>query len=121
VSAAATAWPRGGFGVVGLGIGGDPSTEFRRPDLCAEHGHPGVTYNPNMDDTWCLCGQRVRPGNHVDAITDRGLTIWWPDSYRPLLANPEPRPTTWVREPGAYCLVTDRPVPVQLDLFGAAA
>lgn len=35
-----------------------------RPDLCAEHGHPGVTYNPREDRTWCLCGEVVRDGNH---------------------------------------------------------
>ena len=35
-----------------------------RPDLCAEHGHPGVTYNPWMGKTWCLCGDVVRDGNH---------------------------------------------------------
>lgn len=29
---------------------------------CADMGHPGVTYNPNEDKTWCLCGIRVYPG-----------------------------------------------------------
>lgn len=26
------------------------------PDRCADAGHPGVTYNPWEDRTWCLCG-----------------------------------------------------------------
>ena len=39
-------------------------TSRTRPDLCAEHGHPGVTYHPQMDKTWCLCGEVVRDGNH---------------------------------------------------------
>jgi len=53
----------GGFGVVGAGIGGDPPPFYTRPDLCASQGHPGCTYNPWMDKTWCLCGQRVQDGN----------------------------------------------------------
>jgi hypothetical protein len=53
-----------GFGNVGLGIGGDPSPTRTRPDLCAERGHPGATYNPWRDKTWCLCGEVVRDGNH---------------------------------------------------------
>lgn len=36
-----------------------------RPDLCAEHGHPPVTYNPWFDQTWCLCGSVIRDGNVV--------------------------------------------------------
>ena len=58
------AGPRGGFGVVGLGDPGSPSPTRKRPDLCAEHGHPGVTYNPWQDRTWCLCGDVVRDGDH---------------------------------------------------------
>lgn len=49
-------------GVVGHGVA-SPSRTRKRPDLCAEHGHPGVTYHPQMDRTWCLCGQVVRDGN----------------------------------------------------------
>lgn len=56
--------PVGGFGIVGLGIGGDRSPNRKRPDLCAEHDHPGVTYHPWLDKTWCLCGEIVRAGNH---------------------------------------------------------
>ena len=59
------AGPRyGGFGVVGLGDPGTPHGRRTRPDLCADHGHPGATYNPWQDRTWCLCGEVVRDGNH---------------------------------------------------------
>lgn len=34
-----------------------------RPDLCAEQGHPGVTYNPWVDRTWCLCGEVTMVGD----------------------------------------------------------
>lgn len=37
-----------------------------RDDLCADMDHPGVTYNPWLDRTWCLCGARTYPG---DAVT----------------------------------------------------
>ena len=50
-------------GVVGHGVSAPPRTR-KRPDLCADHGHPGVTYHPQMHRTWCLCGQVVRDGNH---------------------------------------------------------
>ena len=36
----------------------------KRPDLCADHGHPGVTFHPREDKTWCLCGDVIRDGNH---------------------------------------------------------
>ena len=98
-----------------------PFTTFPRPDLCADHGHPPTCFNPWQDGTWCLCGARVRPGDHVPAVADTGLTQWWPDVYRLLLANPEPLPDGWAREPGTYCLVSDRPEPRRIDLFGAAA
>lgn len=55
--------PRGGFGVVGLGDPGSPSQKRKRPDLCAEHGHPGCTYNSWLHKTWCLCGEVVRDGD----------------------------------------------------------
>jgi len=111
----------GGFGSVGLGVPGPKPTSYRRPDLCADLDHPGITYHPWMDQTWCLCGRRVQPGNQVPVITDSGLTHWWPNELRPLLQNPEPRPAGWRRDVGAYCLVVDRPAAQQLDLFGDAA
>lgn len=33
-----------------------------RPDLCVGAGHPGVTYNPWLDETFCLCGGVRRSG-----------------------------------------------------------
>jgi len=58
------AGPRGGgFGVVGLGDPGSPSPTRKRPDLCAEHGHPGATYNTALDLTWCLCGAEITGGD----------------------------------------------------------
>lgn len=36
------------------------------PEKCADYGHPGVTYNPWQDRTWCLCGQVIRDGNQFD-------------------------------------------------------
>ncbi|HHX46039.1 MAG TPA: hypothetical protein GX718_01505 [Brevibacterium sp.] len=52
-----------GFGVVGLGDPGEPSRRRTRPDLCADHGHPGCTYNDRLDRTWCLCGEVVTEGD----------------------------------------------------------
>jgi hypothetical protein len=62
-----SALPVGGFGIVGLGIS-SPSLTRTRPDLCAEHGHPGATYNPQQDKTWCLCGEVVRDGDHHEHV-----------------------------------------------------
>lgn len=59
---AARSVPGGGFGNVGLGVS-SPSPKRKRPDLCAEHGHPGVTFNAAMGKTWCLCGEVIRDGN----------------------------------------------------------
>jgi hypothetical protein len=52
----------GGIGVVGHGVS-EPSRQRKRPDLCAENGHPGATYNPYDDRTWCLCGAVIYDGN----------------------------------------------------------
>lgn len=57
--------PIGGFGIVGLGVAGESAKTRPRPDLCAEHDHPGCTYNPWSNKTWCLCGEVVRDGNHA--------------------------------------------------------
>lgn len=38
-------------------------------ELCSEHGHPGVTYNPWRGRTWCLFGDVARDGDcasHAD-------------------------------------------------------
>lgn len=39
-----------------------PNYYRTRPDRCAEHNHPGVTFNPLMNRTWCLCGERRYEG-----------------------------------------------------------
>ncbi|HVX57389.1 MAG TPA: hypothetical protein VHA37_06680 [Candidatus Saccharimonadales bacterium] len=41
------------------------------PARCADLGHPGVTYNPGEDKTWCLCGQVTYPGK--PAMVDQHL------------------------------------------------
>ena len=43
-------------GVVGHGVA-SPSRTRKLPDLCSKHGHPGVTYHPQMDRTWCSPGE----------------------------------------------------------------
>lgn len=58
----------GGFGVVGLGDPGKPASYRTRPDLCEDMGHPGATYNPWHDRTWCLCGEVVVDGNHASHV-----------------------------------------------------
>ena len=35
---------------------------------CASLGHPGATYNPWLDRTWCLCGEVVRSGDHFEHV-----------------------------------------------------
>lgn len=74
---AARAFDGGGFGNVGLGVGGSPSRTRTRPELCEGMGHPGATYNAAMDMTWCLCGAEITFGNtavpHV-ACCDGPLT-----------------------------------------------
>ena len=46
------------IGVVRHGESAPPPPDARRttPERCADLGHPGVTYNPWRDRTWCLCG-----------------------------------------------------------------
>lgn len=51
------------IGTGAVGFGGDQSPTRKRPDLCADHAHPGVTYNPWLDRTWCLCGAVTYEGN----------------------------------------------------------
>ena len=53
-------------GVCGVGHPGDPLPGRTRPELCASVGHPYVTHNPWHDQSWCLCGAIVSPGQHVD-------------------------------------------------------
>lgn len=42
-----------------------PAPEAKRSDRCAFLGHPGVTFNPWVDRTWCRCGVMVYPGRTV--------------------------------------------------------
>lgn len=51
------------IGTGAVGFGGEPSRTRKRPDLCADHGHPGCTYNVWLDRTWCLCGEFTYPGD----------------------------------------------------------
>ena len=30
---------------------------------CEERGHPGTTFNPLMNQTWCACGEVVTAGD----------------------------------------------------------
>jgi hypothetical protein len=36
------------------------------PQRCESAGHPGWTFNPWHNRTWCLCGAVVRNGDQVD-------------------------------------------------------
>lgn len=53
------------LGVVGHGVS-TPSTWRYTPERCGDHGHPGHTYNPWQDRTWCLCGAQIVDGNTVN-------------------------------------------------------
>lgn len=53
------------LGVVGHGVS-SPSTWRYMPERCGDYDHPGSTYNPWHDRTWCLCGEKVVDGNMVD-------------------------------------------------------
>jgi hypothetical protein len=33
---------------------------------CVGRGHPGTTFNPWMNRTWCACGEIVVEGNTAD-------------------------------------------------------
>ncbi|WP_207009804.1 hypothetical protein [Nocardioides aromaticivorans] len=54
-----------GIGMGAPGFGGTPSPHQTIPAKCGGEGHPGVTYNPWHDTTWCLCGEVVTKGNRV--------------------------------------------------------
>jgi hypothetical protein len=58
-------WPGGiGIGAVGL-VDNHVSPHRKTPERCADFAHPGATYNPWADKTWCLCGEVVHDGNTV--------------------------------------------------------
>ncbi len=48
-----------------VGVRGAPSSRRTFPELCASYHHPGETYNPSADLTWCLCGARIYYGQHL--------------------------------------------------------
>ena len=61
----------------------------KRPDLCADQDHPGVTYNPWLDKTWCLCGDVVRDGNHATHAACCGGPLSGGDGLADALPEPE--------------------------------
>ena len=52
-------------GVCAVGLIATDPPRRKRSDLCPAHEHPGVTYNPSQDRTWCLCGDVTRDGNQA--------------------------------------------------------
>ncbi len=54
-------------GVVGLGVVDDEPVAImtleERDAACTEMGHPGVTYSPSVDRTWCICGESTYLGD----------------------------------------------------------
>lgn len=40
-----------------------------RHQLCADMNHPGVTYNPLYNRTWCLCGAVIPPATAPSACS----------------------------------------------------
>lgn len=53
-----------GIGIGAVGLVDARPIHRKRPELCADHGHPGVTFNPWQNRTWCLCGDVIRDGDH---------------------------------------------------------
>ena len=54
-----------GIGIGAVGLTDAKPIHHKRPDLCADRGHPGATFNPWHDKTWCLCGEVVRDGDQA--------------------------------------------------------
>lgn len=54
-----------GIGIGAPGLAGTPSRHQTIPAKCADEGHPGVTFHPQMNQTWCLCGAVITVGNAV--------------------------------------------------------
>lgn len=59
---------------------------YRRvPERCGTYGHPGVTYHPWLDRTWCQCGAVARDGDQCDwayAHPASPLLDWWDTEAR---------------------------------------
>jgi hypothetical protein len=55
------------IGTCAVGLISEPHSgpsRAERHQLCADLEHPGATYNPWQDQTWCLCGTSIRAGDH---------------------------------------------------------
>lgn len=65
-------------------------------DACAALGHPGATYNPWLNKTWCACGDVVRVDGHGGHVTCCGGPL---DRFRTRSADGEvmkrAAPLTW--------------------------
>jgi len=57
-----------GIGIGAVGLTGTPSPTRKNPTQCADSGHPGASYNPWHDKTWCLCGAVTYPGNRFEHV-----------------------------------------------------
>lgn len=81
----ATAWTAG---VVRHGVADPvpPPQRFRAaPERCPEYGHPGITFHPQLDRTWCECGGVVRDGGWVlweFKHPASPLVEWWDEGAR---------------------------------------
>ena len=64
-----------------------PSAYRTCPGKCADMGHPGVTWNPLHNRTWCLCGAHTYDGQ--PASVDQHLAC----CHGPLTAPTTQQPT----------------------------
>ena len=55
----------------------EDTRQAERTARCATISHPGSTYNPWLDKTWCACGAVIRDGNHAQHITCCGGPLDW--------------------------------------------
>jgi hypothetical protein len=51
-----------------------------RESLCAEMSHPGATYNPWMERTWCACGGATYDGDQSSHVACCGGPL---DRHKP--------------------------------------
>lgn len=76
------------IGTARQGVSDPTPPRFRfswRPGACAEYGHPGATFHPQLDRTWCQCGELVRDGDHLDwdhKHPASPLREWWDEDAR---------------------------------------
>lgn len=74
-----------GMGAHGVGV---PSERRTTPELCPWFFHPPVTYHPQLDRTWCLCGRKTYPGR---------CAITFMTSGHGALTEPNPAYLEWQR------------------------